>query len=118
MSSFEKQKEHGGTAPGKSLSQKSDEVNTKKELAKTTYHVPRSKIYYSVSLPMSLIDGIKKYLETDKMYRNVPEFVADAVRDKLTGADVNNPSVAEMQKQIIELQGTIIDLQKKVLEKK
>ncbi len=30
----EKQKEHGRTAPGKTLSQKSDEVNTKKELAK------------------------------------------------------------------------------------
>ena len=29
----EKQREHGGTAPGKSLSQKSDEVSTKKELA-------------------------------------------------------------------------------------
>jgi major membrane immunogen (membrane-anchored lipoprotein) len=30
----EKQKEHGGTAPGKTLNQKSDEVNTSKELAK------------------------------------------------------------------------------------
>lgn len=30
----EKQRQHGGTAPGKSLSQKSDEVSTKKELAK------------------------------------------------------------------------------------
>ena len=31
----ENQRIHGNTAPGKSLSQKSDEVNTKKELAKT-----------------------------------------------------------------------------------
>lgn len=30
----EKQKEHGGTAPGKTLNQKSDEVNTNKELSK------------------------------------------------------------------------------------
>jgi len=73
-----------------------------------------SKIYYSVSLPMSLIEEIRKYIDTDKTYRNVPEFVADAIRDKLALVDVG---ISTYQKQIMELQKTVIELQNKIIKR-
>jgi len=39
--------------------------------------------YQTVSLPQQLVAEVEKELEKNKLYKNVPDFVADATRRRL-----------------------------------
>lgn len=76
---------------------------------------PMHKVYYSVSLPMFVVDDIRKVIDQEpRVYRNVPDFVLCAVREKLNMRDTG---IETYQKEIIELQKQVIKLQDIVLKK-
>jgi Arc/MetJ-type ribon-helix-helix transcriptional regulator len=41
-------------------------------------------IYQGISLPLSLIQEIKKHIEKRRQYKGVTEFVREAIREKMT----------------------------------
>lgn len=44
--------------------------------------------YQGVSLPIPMIDAIRKHIANDDTYRGVPEFVRDAIREKMKKPNV------------------------------